>query len=127
MEINHIPPKAAWKDITDPGFYRAGIKHKYQEVRHGPAIRMEKAEHEKLRSSGFSREAQAWQMWQRDLIAQGKLTEAMKMGIDDIKLQFPGKYDKHIEDMVATLKDNKELQDMLANHGWSIDAAAPLK
>ncbi|MFJ4921814.1 RHS repeat-associated core domain-containing protein [Streptomyces sp. NPDC088725] len=31
-EVNHIPPKAAWKNISDPGFYRAGKPHADQEV-----------------------------------------------------------------------------------------------
>ena len=126
MERNHIPPKAAWKDITDPGFYRAGKPHKKQKVNYGPAIRMELKDHEQLRSSGYDIQAQAWQTWQRELVSQGKLTEAMKMDIGDIKHKFPGKYDQHIEDMVASLKDNKPLQDMLAKRGWTINEAALL-
>ncbi|MFE4757314.1 DUF6531 domain-containing protein [Streptomyces mirabilis] len=127
MEVNHIPPKAAWKDITDPGFYRAGKPHDEQEVRRGPAIRMERDDHQQLYSTGFSHETQAWHQWQRELIGQGRITEAMKMDIDDIKTRFPGKYDQHIEEMVNSLQHNKPLQRMLANHGWSIDTAALLK
>lgn len=126
-EVNHIPPKAAWKDITDPGFYRAGKPHDEQEVRRGPAIRMDRDDHLQLYSTGFSHESQAWHQWQRELIGQGKITEAMRMDIDDIKTRFPDKYDQHIEDMVNSLQHNKSLQKMLTNHGWSIDTAALLK
>jgi RHS repeat-associated protein len=127
MEVNHIPPKAAWRDVTDPGFYRAGKPHDEQEVRRGPAIRMERDDHQQLYSTGFSHETQAWHQWQRDLISQGRITEAMRMDIDDIKTRFPGKYDQHIEEMVNSLQHNRPLQRMLANHGWSIDTAALLK
>ncbi|WP_373287619.1 RHS repeat-associated core domain-containing protein [Streptomyces purpureus] len=127
MEINHIPPKSAWKDITDPGFYRAGKPHDEQEVRRGPAIRMEYDHHRQLRSTGFDLQAQAWQMWQRELVSQGRVTEAMRMDIDDIKHKFPGTYDQHIEDMVASLKNNKPLQAMLNKRGWNIDGDALLQ
>ncbi|RNF87767.1 DUF6531 domain-containing protein [Streptomyces botrytidirepellens] len=127
MEINHIPSKAAWRDITEPGIYRAGKPHRKQRVRYGPSIRMTEADHDRLRSTDSDIQALAWQEWQRDLVNQGRITEAMKMDIDDIRHKFPGKYDKHIEDMVASLKDNKPLQDMLARRGWSIDADALLK
>ncbi|MER6994455.1 RHS repeat-associated core domain-containing protein [Streptomyces sp. NPDC000410] len=127
MEVNHIPPKAAWKDITDPGFYRAGKSHKKQKVNNGPSIRMEYDDHRDVYSTGSELQAQAWQMWQRELVSQGRITEAMRMDIDDIKRRFPGKYDQHIEEMVKSLKDNKNLQAMLASRGWSIDEAALLR
>ena len=126
MEVNHIPPKAAWKDVTNPGFYRAGKPHDEQEVRRGPAIRMERDDHLDLYSTGYSVQTQAWHLRQRELISQGRLTEAMRMDIVDIKSKFPGKYDQHIEEMVASLKHNKPLQAMLAKRGWSIDEAALL-
>ncbi|WP_327678448.1 DUF6531 domain-containing protein [Streptomyces sp. NBC_00467] len=126
MEVNHIPPKAAWKDVTNPGFYRAGKPHDEQEVRRGPAIRMERDDHLDLYSTGYSVQTQAWHLRQRELISQGHLTEAMRMDIVDIKSKFPGKYDQHIEEMVASLKYNKPLQAMLAKRGWSIDEAALL-
>ncbi|MEU0274243.1 DUF6531 domain-containing protein, partial [Streptomyces sp. NPDC006307] len=127
MEVNHIPSKAAWKDITDPGFYRAGKPHDRQKVNYGPSIRMEYDDHRDVYSTGSYDEAKAWQMWQRELVSQGRITEAMKMDIDDIKRRFPGKYDDHIEEMVKSLKDNKRLQDMLTARGWTIDEAALLK
>ncbi|MFF1732780.1 DUF6531 domain-containing protein [Streptomyces sp. NPDC058247] len=127
MEVNHIPPKTAWKNITDPGFYRAGKPHKKQQVRSGPSIRMEYDDHRSLYSTGSDLQTQAWHMWQRELVDKGHITEAMRMDIDDIKRRFPGKYDSHIEDMVNSLKDNKNLQDMLTKRGWSIDTAELLR
>jgi RHS repeat-associated protein len=126
MEVNHIPAKSAYKDVIEPGFYIANRPHKKQKVNNGPAIRMEQADHEQLYSTGYSLQSQAWQQYQRELINQGRITEAMRMDIDDIKRRFPGKYDQHIEDMVASLKDNKPLQEMLKNRGWTIDENALL-
>jgi RHS repeat-associated protein len=124
MEVNHIPAKSAYKDVSEPGFCIANKPHKKQKVNNGPAIRVEQADHEKLYSTGYSPHSQAWQQYQRELIDQGRITEAMRMGIDDIKRRFPGKYDQHIKDMVAGLKDNKPLQEMLKKRGWSIDTNA---
>ncbi|MEV5381716.1 RHS repeat-associated core domain-containing protein [Streptomyces sp. NPDC052721] len=121
MEVNHIPPKDAWRNITDPGFYRAGKPHKKQKVNNGPAIRMEYDDHRDLYSTGSDLQAQAWRTWQRELVNQGRITEAMRMDIDDIKRRFPGKYDQHIEDMVNSLKDNKPFQEMLTKRGWTVD------
>jgi hypothetical protein len=45
----------------------------------------------------------------------------MRMGIDDIKHKFPGKYGDHIREMVESLKDNKNLQALLTKKGWTID------
>ncbi|WSB37943.1 RHS domain-containing protein [Streptomyces scopuliridis] len=79
MEVNHIPPKAAWKQVIEPGFYIANKPHKKQKVNNGPAIRMERADHKKLNSTDNDLVAQAWHQWQRELISEGKLTEAMRM------------------------------------------------
>ncbi|MBQ0985048.1 RHS repeat protein [Streptomyces sp. F63] len=127
MEVNHIPPKAAWKQVIEPGFYIANKPHRKQKVNNGPAIRMERADHKKLNSTDNDLVAQAWHQWQRELISQGRLTEAMRMDIDDIKHKFPGKYDDHIRDMVASLKDNKNLQALLTKKGWTIDEAELLR
>ncbi|MEU5979316.1 RHS repeat-associated core domain-containing protein, partial [Streptomyces sp. NPDC047315] len=127
MEVNHIPPKAAWKNVIEPGFYIANKPHKKQKVNNGPAIRMERADHKQLNSTGSDFVAQAWHQWQRELIADGRLTEAMRMDIDDIKHKFPGKYDDHIQEMVLSLKDNKNFQDMLTKRGWTVDEAELLR
>ncbi|GGW55896.1 hypothetical protein GCM10010503_36260 [Streptomyces lucensis JCM 4490] len=126
MEVNHIPAKSAYKDVIEPGFYFANKPHKKQKVNNGPAIRMERDDHEKLYSTGYSLESQAWQQYQRELINQGRITDAMRMDIDDIKRRFPGKYDQHIEEMVNSLKHNKPLQAMLTKRGWTIDENALL-
>ncbi|MFE4330025.1 DUF6531 domain-containing protein [Streptomyces sp. NPDC056831] len=127
MEVNHIPPKAAWKQVIEPGFYIANKPHKKQKVNNGPAIRMERADHKKLNSTDNDLVAQAWHQWQRELISQGRLTEAMRMDIDDIKHKFPGKYDDHIREMVGSLQDNKNLQALLTKKGWTIDEAKLLE
>ncbi|WP_442816787.1 RHS repeat domain-containing protein [Streptomyces sp. NBC_01445] len=114
MEVNHIPAKSAYKDVIEPGFYIANKPHKKQKVNNGPAIRMQRDHHEQLYSTGYSLQSQAWQQYQRELINSGRITDAMRMDIDDIKRRFPGTYDQHIKDMVASLDDNKPLQDMLA-------------
>ncbi|URM91996.1 hypothetical protein LUW75_20790 [Streptomyces sp. MRC013] len=126
MEVNHIPPRSAWKDVIEPGFYIANRPHKKQKVNSGPAIRMDLGDHQKPYSSGSSLEAQAWPQWQRELINQGKLTEAMRMDIDDIRTRSPGKYDDHIKEVVESLKDNKNFQAMLAKRGWKVDEDALL-
>ncbi|MFB6855959.1 DUF6531 domain-containing protein [Streptomyces sp. NPDC056341] len=126
MEVNHIPAKSAYKDVIEPGFYIANKPHKKQKVNNGPAIRMQRDHHDQLYSTGYSLQSQAWQQYQRELINSGRITEAMRMDIDDIKRRFPGTYDQHIKDMVASLDDNKPLQDMLKTRGWKIDKAALL-
>lgn len=127
MEVNHIPPKAAWKQVIEPGFYIANKPHKKQKVNNGPAIRMERADHKQLNSTDNDLVAQAWHQWQRELIGQGRITEAMRMDIDDIKRKFPGKYDDHIREMVGSLKDNKNLQALLTKKGWTIDETELLR
>ncbi|GAA3196788.1 MULTISPECIES: DUF6531 domain-containing protein [Streptomyces] len=110
-EINHIPAKSAYKHLTDPRL----TEHM------GPAIRMDRADHREVMSTGSSREAKAWQAQQRSLIDQGRIDEAIKMDIDDIRARFGSKYDQHIQDMVQTLPDNKGFQNLLHEHGWTIN------
>ncbi|MFD3475889.1 hypothetical protein [Streptomyces sp. NPDC058695] len=107
MEVNHIPAKSAYKDVIEPGFYIANKPHKKQTVDNGPAIRMQRDHHEQLYSTGYSLQSQAWQQYQRELINSRRITDAMRMGVDDIKRRFPGTYDQHIKDMVASLDANK--------------------
>jgi RHS repeat-associated protein len=108
-EINHIPAKAAYAHLSLTDHM-------------GPAIRMERRDHRLVSSTdsrGYS--ATPWRNAQRDLIDQGKFDEAMKMDIDDIRARFGTKYDQHIADMVASLKDNAGLQKMLSDNGWTIN------
>ncbi|MBE8478121.1 DUF6531 domain-containing protein [Streptomyces justiciae] len=108
-EINHIPAKAAYSHLSLTDWM-------------GPAIRMERRDHRLVSSTdsrGYS--ATPWRNAQRDLIDQGKFDEAMKMDIDDIRGLFGDKYDQHIADMVASMKDNPGLQKMLTDNGWTIN------
>jgi hypothetical protein len=45
----------------------------------------------------------------------------MKMDIDEVRAKYGDKYDKHIEDMVESLKNNRKFQAMLERRGWTID------
>ncbi|MFF8790330.1 putative T7SS-secreted protein [Streptomyces sp. NPDC015125] len=110
-EINHIPAKSAYKHLTDPRL----TEHM------GPAIRMERPDHRDVSSTGSSREAKAWQAQQRSLIDQGRIDEAIKMDIDDIRSRFDSKYDQHIQDMIQSLPDNKGFQNFLNQNGWTIN------
>ncbi|MEV6318846.1 hypothetical protein [Streptomyces sp. NPDC051776] len=107
-EINHIPAKKAYKHLDlSPSS--------------GPSIRMEYADHRAVTSTGSGRPAKQWHQAQKDLIDQGKFDEAMKMDIDDIRARFGTKYDQHIADMVASMPDNKSLQRLLNDNGWTIN------
>ncbi|MFI7101456.1 DUF6531 domain-containing protein [Streptomyces sp. NPDC050161] len=110
-EINHVPAKSAYKHLTDPRL----TEHM------GPAIRMDRADHREVMSTGSSREAKTWQAQQRSLIDQGRIDEAIKMDINDIRARFGSKYDQHIQDMVQSLPDNKGFQNLLNEHGWTIN------
>jgi hypothetical protein len=92
-EINHIPAKSSY----------GGLMSEYS----GPAIRMEYADHRALYSTGSSREAKAWQAMQRDLVATGKIDQAMAMDVQDIRSRFGGKYDAAIKEMYDSLPNNK--------------------
>ncbi|MBM7168905.1 hypothetical protein JQK87_10850 [Streptomyces sp. G44] len=117
MEINHIPAKASYAHLGEPGFKvtksgGAGM---------GPSIRMELADHRALRSTGSGPRADAWRATQRQLIDSGRWDQAMKMDIDDIRSRYGSKYDGHIADMVASLKNNTKFQAMLTKRSWTID------
>ncbi|MFE0178942.1 hypothetical protein ACFWZ2_42220 [Streptomyces sp. NPDC059002] len=118
MEINHIPAKASYSHLGEPGFKTnkrgggAGM---------GPSIRMDAADHRTLMSTGSSSTSDAWRNTQRQLIDSGKWDQAMKMDIDDIRAQYGSKYDSHITDMVDSLKNNGKFQAMLTKRGWTIN------
>jgi hypothetical protein len=67
----------------------------------GPAIRMEKADHRRTASCGYSKEAQEYRAIQKQLIEEGKFHEALQMDIDDIHEKFGDKYDDAIEEMLV--------------------------
>ncbi len=58
-------------------------------------------DHRALYSTGSSLESQAWRQWQRELIANGKVAEAMQMDYDDIERRFPGRYTAEIAEHKA--------------------------
>ena len=105
------------EEIKDGGSYKDVKKHsdgKTHEVHHipsdeaspiktsdGPAIKMEKEDHQKTASWGNSLEAREYRAAQKDLIDAGDFRGALQMDIDDIKDKFGNKYDKAIEQCLA--------------------------
>ncbi|MER5310765.1 DUF6531 domain-containing protein, partial [Streptomyces sp. NPDC002773] len=113
MEINHIPAKASYAHLDEEGFINdAGM---------GPAIRMEKADHRDMSSTGSWAHSVQWRADQRAHIDAGRWDLAMKMDIDEVRAKYGDKYDQHIADMVQSLKDNRKFQAMLESRGWTID------
>jgi RHS repeat-associated protein len=113
MEINHIPAKASYAHLDEEGFTNdAGM---------GPAIRMERADHRDMSSTGSWAHSVQWRADQRALIDAGRWDLAMKMDIDEVRAKYGDKYDKHIADMIASLKENRKFQAMLERRGWTID------
>ncbi|WP_095092859.1 hemagglutinin repeat-containing protein [Pseudomonas sp. Irchel 3A5] len=70
----------------------------------GPAIKMDPNDHKLTASNGNSDAAKAYRAQQKELLEQGKLDEAIKMDIDDIRSKFGDKYDAAIEQMVKYSK-----------------------
>ena len=78
----------------------------------GPAIKMEKLDHQKTASWGNSLEAREYRELQKELIDNGKFKEAIKMDIDDITSKFGDKYDNAIKEMLEYV-DKLELEDII--------------
>ena len=73
----------------------------------GPCITMERGDHRKTGSHGFSNEAREYRREQKALSEQGKFSEAFAKDVEDIRSKFGGKYDKAIaqaEEHVNALK-----------------------
>ena len=66
----------------------------------GPAIRMNKTDHQKTNSWGRTKANQRYRKKQRELIEQGRFREAQQMDIDDVRSRFGTKYDDAIEEML---------------------------
>jgi len=66
----------------------------------GPSVWMETADHMRTASWGSLRDARAFRQQQADLIAQGRLREAIQIDINDIRSKFGTKYDEHIRQML---------------------------
>jgi hypothetical protein len=71
---------------------------------------MEYAGHRTVTSTGSSATARKWQRTQAQLVASGRIEEAMQMDIDDIRRQFGTKYDTHIKEMLDSLPNNRAFQ-----------------
>lgn len=76
----------------------------------GPAIKMDPADHKMTASYGSSPEAKAYRAKQERLLSEGKLMEAIKMDVDDIRSKFGSKYDSAISQMLkyAESLDSKQ-------------------
>ncbi|WP_282698366.1 polymorphic toxin-type HINT domain-containing protein, partial [Streptomyces sp. CC208A] len=95
-EINHVPP--------------ASVAEMHFGYTTGPAIQMDYLDHRAVYSTGSSRAAKAWRMWQAELIGSGRIDEAIQMDINDIRSRFGSKYDGAIGQMVAGLAGNPVYQ-----------------
>ncbi|MBO4275627.1 Hint domain-containing protein, partial [Microbispora triticiradicis] len=94
-EINHIPPHSV-----------SPFSHHM-----GPAIRMDKADHRAVNSTGSSNAAKRWRQAQKDLIDSGDILGAMQMDVDDIRSRYGSKYDDAIQEMYDSLDSNKAWRD----------------
>ncbi|MFJ9084685.1 DUF6531 domain-containing protein [Streptomyces sp. NPDC102384] len=110
-EIHHMPAKTAYVGRVKPNLT----------AHSGPAIRMEKADHRALTSTGSSKAAKRTQALQRNYVKQGKFDKAMAIEIKDVRSKFGNKYNNHIEDAVKSMHTNKGLQDVLKKNNWTID------
>lgn len=72
----------------------------------GPAIAMDKQDHQQTASYGRSKEAIEYRQQQKELIENGKFEEAMQMDIDDIKSKFGNRYDEAIDQMKEYYNNN---------------------
>ncbi len=71
----------------------------------GPAIQMEKADHENTASHTYQgRTGAAFRARQQKLIRSGRFGEAIQMEIDDIRKKFGSKYDQAIREMIESLE-----------------------
>jgi hypothetical protein len=71
----------------------------------GPAIWMETKDHARTASFDNNPGARAYRERQRQLVAQGRMREAIQMDIDDIRRLFGNKYDAAIEQMLQDAKE----------------------
>ncbi|MCP5004143.1 MAG: RHS repeat-associated core domain-containing protein, partial [Planctomycetes bacterium] len=69
----------------------------------GRGILMDKLDHQKTASWGRSKSAQKYRQQQKNLIDQGKMSDALQMDIADVQSKFGNKYDDHIVEMLNSL------------------------
>lgn len=77
----------------------------------GPAIRMDKADHRAVYSTGFGAPSQAWHMRQKELLDAGDLRGAIQMDVDDVRSRFGRKYDDAITEMWVSLSSNRAVRE----------------
>jgi hypothetical protein len=104
-EIHHMP-------AVDSYACARGIDPTLPEMPYGqgPEIQMEAADHALTASYKNSAAAMDYLQTQADLIAQGRIDEAIQMDINNVQTLFPGKYDAAIDDMVNALPQNPYYQ-----------------
>ena len=102
-EIHHMPAKdvyaASWPGPGQPPF----------NDQTGPAIWLEEADHEKTKSYGSSKAAEAYRQEQAALVAQGKICEAIYMDINDIRSIAGAKYEEGIKEMLKYVETQKNI------------------
>ncbi|NJL77032.1 MAG: hypothetical protein HC892_20465 [Saprospiraceae bacterium] len=59
---------------------------------------MDATDHKQTGSWGKSKAAKEFRKQETELLKQGDLKGAQKIGVEDVKKKFPGKYDKAIGD-----------------------------
>lgn len=83
-EVHHMPAKSSsFLDELD-----------------GPAIKMDKFDHQQTASWGNSIEAREYRKMQQELVENGNFRKAIELDIEDITSKFPGKYDGAIKEML---------------------------
>ncbi|GHV24714.1 hypothetical protein AGMMS4952_00840 [Spirochaetia bacterium] len=107
LAVHHMP---SYKAITDAGLLDRGS---------GSAIIMEKIDHEKTASYGYSLNSIKYQNIQKELLMKGKFDEAFQMDINDLRNIFDpicgnlyNKYEQAINEVkqyINILKTNKRL------------------
>ena len=66
---------------------------------------MEPSDHRQTASWGSSAEAKAFRAEQGRLAGEGRVYDAIQMGIDDVAGKFPGKYDDAIMGAIDAIPD----------------------
>lgn len=79
---------------------KASYEHTSLSKEDGPAIKMDPADHRLTASNGAMPGSDAYRAKQKALIDDGKFKEAIQMDVDDIKKNFPGKYEKCLDEMI---------------------------
>jgi hypothetical protein len=103
LDANHMPAKASYKDLKIPA--NGG---KVLLAADGPAIQMEKADHEKTASYGSIAGSSQYRDRQKIAILENKFGKAIQMDITNVesiaaKAKDPERYTQAIKEMIASL------------------------